>query len=271
MNQTKGEFMFKELKMKIAARRVERKKARLDAAKKSRNSKKPQQSFWAKTWFYICKPFQAIWRGLKNLWAWIRSLDLIGLVNLTLLSAIIVLFSMLIIDMVGCNKKPVVIIARNDMTTIEAEPVKVKPAPKPHELEKQVAAKPAPLPLKKDAATRKFIDAPINVAKVEKCTVAERQTARVRNTMYGDVIIDSRGAATMLKAGDVVKGNLYLQNMRKYTLPCDMRIEGNLFLRDMGMLQFCGDFTVTGNIYVSPRSSFGPIPRTARLGGQVIL
>lgn len=248
--------MFKELKMKIAARRVERKKARLDAAKKSRNSKKPQQSFWAKTWFYICKPFQAIWRGLKNLWAWIRSLDLIGLVNLTLLSAIIVLFSMLIIDMVGCNKKPVVIIARNDMTTIEAEPVKVKPAP---------------LPLKKDAATRKFIDAPINVAKVEKCTVAERQTARVRNTMYGDVIIDSRGAATMLKAGDVVKGNLYLQNMRKYTLPCGMRIEGNLFLRDMGMLQFCGDFTVTGNIYVSPTSSFGPIPRTARLGGQVIL
>ena len=59
--------------------------------------------------------------------------------------------------------------------------------------------------------------------------------------------------------------------MQKYTLPCNINIEGNLFLRDMGMLQFCGAFTVKGNIYVSPRSSFGPLPKTARLGGQVIL
>jgi hypothetical protein len=39
----------------------------------------------------------------------------------------------------------------------------------------------------------------------------------------------------------------------------------------MGLLQFCGDFVVTGNIYVSPRSSFGPIPKTARIGGYVVL
>ena len=69
----------------------------------------------------------------------------------------------------------------------------------------------------------------------------------------------------------VVNGNLYLQDMHKYTLPCNIRVNGNVFLRDLGLLQFCGDFTITGNIYVSPRSSFGPIPRTARLGGRVIL
>ena len=59
--------------------------------------------------------------------------------------------------------------------------------------------------------------------------------------------------------------------MRKYVLPCGIRIEGDLFLRDMGLLQFAGEFTVTGNIYVTPTSSFGPIPGTARIGGQVIL
>ena len=44
-----------------------------------------------------------------------------------------------------------------------------------------------------------------------------------------------------------------------------------MFVRDVNKLQFCGDFEITGNIYVTPTSSFGPIPRSARLGGQVIL
>ena len=260
--------MFKELKMKIAARRVERKKAREQAAKKANKSKKASESFWTKLWKVICKPFNVIGRWLKNLWAWVRSIDLIGLVNITLLSSIIVLFSMLIIDVIGCNKKPVVIIAKNDIEAVVKPQITVseKPAPiKPK-------TEPVTLPIKKDPETHKFVKKPIvkNVCGAE-CKIVQQQTARVRNVMYGDIIVDSRGAASMLKSGDTVKGNLYLQNMRKYILPCDMRIEGNLFLRDVNMLQFCGDFTVTGNIYVSPRSSFGPIPKTARLGGQVIL
>ena len=65
--------------------------------------------------------------------------------------------------------------------------------------------------------------------------------------------------------------SLYIQHMRKYVLPRGIQIEGNLFLRDMGLLEFAGEFTVTGNIYVTPNSSFGPIPSNARIGGQVIL
>ena len=101
--------------------------------------------------------------------------------------------------------------------------------------------------------------------------MARRQVARIDDTMYGDVVIDSRGAATIIKNYTNVRGNLYLQNMRKYTLPCGVRVDGNLFLRDVNMLQFCGEFTVTGNIYVSPRSSFGPIPANARVGGNIVL
>ena len=89
--------------------------------------------------------------------------------------------------------------------------------------------------------------------------------------MYGDIIIDNRGDAKLLNNGTEIDGNLYLQNMRKYVLPCNIKISGNMFIRDVSMLQFCGDFEITGNIYVSPRSSFGPIPSSARLGGQVIL
>jgi hypothetical protein len=114
---------------------------------------------------------------------------------------------------------------------------------------------------------------PVNVVPVKKSEVviAKKQIAKQENKFLGDVVIDSRGAGKLLQNQSQINGNLYLQNMHKYTLPCDVKINGNLFLRDIGLLQFCGDFVVTGNIYVSPRSSFGPIPKTARVGGYVVL
>ena len=260
----KGELMLKKIQLKLATKRLEKKSAR-KATKKAR--KQATNNTWAKTKEIIAKPFKYIAKLFKRFWNWVCNIDLVGLVNITLLSAIIVLFSMLIIDFTGCNKKPVVVVAKNEINTTQQIQITNKVATQ--DIKK--ANHPAPLPLKKDAYTRKFIDAPINVVPVKKDIVAERQTARIENTMYGDVIIDSRGAATMLNAGDKINGNLYIQHMRKYTLPCNIKIEGNLFLRDINMLQFCGDFTVKGNIYVSPDSSFGPIPRTARIGGNVIL
>ena len=87
----------------------------------------------------------------------------------------------------------------------------------------------------------------------------------------GDVIVDTFRSATVLSNGVKVNGNLFIQNMRKYTLPCDAVINGNLFIRNVDHLKFCGTFTVTGNIYVNRQSAFGPIPCDARVGGQVIL
>ncbi len=255
--------MFKELKLKIATRRLQRKNARKAAARRRTTRKKA--GFWARAWDAVCWPFRMIARVARRIWAWIRSIDLIGLVNLTLLIAIIVLFSMLIIDLVGCCKKSVVVVAdapavavvpdKPQITVTEsAAPATIKPRPTA-----------ATLPVRRDPVTRKFVSPTIVV------THSKFERNNAPKQLNGDVIIDRRGAQPILTDGIRINGNLYLQNMRKYILPCGTVINGNLFLRDVEMLQFCGDFTVTGNIYVSPRSSFGPIPRTARLGGQVIL
>ncbi len=252
--------MFKELKLKIATRRVERKKAR-----KNTRTKRQNATFWGRVMHAACWPFRMIAKLARKLWAWIRSIDLIGLVNLTLLIAIIVLFSMLIIDIVKCNKKTVVVVADTPMIAVtdnrpqitvtdKAAPASITPRPT--------------LPLRRDAATRRMIDKPVTVATSRQIVPCDAKPA---HELHGDIIVDRNPGSPILARGVWINGNLYLQHMRKYTLPCGTVVRGNLYLRDVDMLQFCGDFTVTGNIYVSPRSSFGPIPRTARLGGQVIL
>lgn len=225
-------------------------------SKKSNTQKAPKntknKSRRSHAWNVITWPFRKTAELLGRFWRWIRGVDLVGLVNTTLLVAIIVLFSMLIIDIVGCGQKQVVVVA--------------KPVPVVEQVTTSENNITLPIPNNKKQKMLNVV--PVNKAEVE---IAKKQTAKQGNALMGDVIIDSRGAGAILQCGTQVNGNLYLQNMRKYTLPCDIRINGNLFLRDVNMLQFCGDFVVTGNIYVSPRSSFGPIPKTARVGGHVVL
>lgn len=216
---------------------------------------KKQNSVLNRIWHVICWPFRKIAQFCKWFWKWVCGLNLIGLLNIALLASIIVLFSLLIIDIIGCSKSSVVVISQ-PVPVVQSAPVR-----------NVVTRKPS-LPIAKNNQAQ-----PVNVVPVKKAevTIAQRHIARQENKLMGDVIVDSRGAGTMLKTGTQVNGNLYLQNMHKYTLPCNVRVNGNMFLRDLGLLQFCGDFVVTGNIYVSPRSSFGPIPKTSRLGGYVIL
>lgn len=250
--------MQKGQKMKAAARRV--------ATADSRTSRQNKpQTFWGRVWWIICLPFRLIWRGICRVWQWIRTIDLVGLVNITLLVAIIVMFTMLILDILKFKKSQIIVVPAH---TVEITADKYV-APKP---QRTISPRPQTkaLPIKHDAATRKMQTAPVHVVPTPAPQIKIAQDAAT-GKMYGDIIIDNRADAKILHDGAHIQGNLYLQNMRKYVLPCDIRIDGNLFLRDLNMLQFCGDFTITGNIYVSPRSSFGPIPRTARLGGQVIL
>lgn len=253
--------MFDKLKMKFAARRVKANKKNTKTKTTRKNTKR--KGFWARVWNIICWPFRMIAKLCRRFWNWLCGINLVAMVNLALLVAIIVLFSMLIIDVVGCRKQVVVVAkpqhAEQVVVSEETAPRNVRPRPV--------------LPIKVNAQTYKKEQPAINVVPVKRVEVqiAKQQIAHNNNKFMGDVIIDSRGAGAMLQNGAQVDGNLYLQNMRKYTLPCDIRINGNLFLRDVNMLQFCGDFVITGNIYVSPRSSFGPIPKTARLGGHVVL
>lgn len=257
--------MLKKMKVKSAGKRVQSTK------RTAKRTAKKQNMFWTRVWNIICWPFimiargcrwcmRMIVRGVKWLWNWLCAINVVGLVNLTLLVAIIILFSMLIIDVVGCRKQVVVVAPQTTHQVVAKETRTVKP-------------RPVTLPMKVNAKTNKRIGGSVNVVPVKRTEVeiVKKQTAVKSNRFWGDVIVDSRASGAMLQNKSQVNGNLYLQNMRKYVLPCDIEINGNLFLRDVNMLQFCGDFVVTGNIYVSPRSSFGPIPKTARVGGHVVL
>ena len=279
--------MFEKTKMNLAARRVEQnKRARRTTSRRNLRNRRPR--FWTRVWNVICWPFRKIaqficwvWKKICQFarWIWkkICEINLIGLLNLVLLIAIFVLCTMLIIDIVNCHKKPIVIVAdavtENIITTQESHPsVVAEPVTKPVQTNAgYIRPRTDTLPIKREAKTNKMSAEPIRVTNEKVNPVTEKQIAKCDETMYGDIIIENRGDAKLLNNGSKIQGNLYLQNMRKYVLPCDIKITGNMFIRDVSMLQFCGDFEITGNIYVSPRSSFGPIPRTAHLGGQVIL
>lgn len=241
------------------------------AKKMVRTTKKQKQSIARRVWSAICFPFKKIWAFIVRIWNWIANINMGALLNVTLLVSIIVLFTLLIIDLrKGANasdneillnsNRPIVLRPLDNQNANSATP-RVVPRPK----------KIATLPIKHDNTTRKASAQPIQVAKTPENPVAVAQVAKQGNNAYGPVVIDHYDMRNVVKNGAHIQGDLYIQDMRKYTLPCDIVIDGNLFLRDVNMLNFCGDFTVRGNIYVSPRSSFGPVPSTARIGGQVIL
>ena len=251
--------MFKKLKMRLAAKSVKRTKDWNTADKRARKK-------YSATTFKLMRPFVWLCRAIRWLfdticaicawiWAGICDINVIGLLNATMLIAIIVLFSNLIMNTVGCNKKQVIVVspAKKTQTTVTPESYQTTPA----------------LPLRRNEKTGRM------PCKVSVVPVQESKNPILKpqgdGKIHGDVIIETRSEAAVLKNNAEINGNLYLQRMHKYILPCGIKINGNLFLRDLHMLEFCGDFTVTGNIYVSPRSSFGPLPYGARIGGQVIL
>lgn len=216
-----------------------------NAQKRRTKNATRSKTFGSRIWNIVCWPFKM----LARLWRWICEIELVGLINTTLLIAIIVMCSMLIIDLVQSRHPRVIVVPKHQSTQIKTPRNTV-------------------LPIKRDT-NGNLASGRINV--VPATGNPTSQVAVNNGTMYGDVIIESRNDATLLRTGTTIKGNLFLQNMHKYVLPCDIQIDGNLFLRDLNRLEFCGKFTITGNIYVNPRSSFGPVPGNARLGGQVIL
>ena len=233
--------------------------------------KTQKQSTACRVWDAICWPFKKLWAFIVRVWQWVAGINMVALLNLALLVSIIVLFSLLIIDLrKGANASDTEILL-NSNRPIVLRPITDAnaPAEKPN-----ARIKPRPiasLPIKHDNVGGKMKSAPVNVAKTPVNKTAVAQIAKQENRAYGPVIIDHYDMRGVLQNGAHIRGDLYIQDLRKYTLPCDIVIDGNLFLRDVNMLNFCGDFTVRGNIYVSPRSSFGPVPSTARIGGQVIL
>lgn len=213
-----------------------------------------------KIWRFVCRICKAIWN-------WLKSINIVGMINLALLVAIIVLFTSLIINFKQCSNQNTKLANAGKSQIVDTRKVIRRN-------NKLTAKKSVPsLPIAVNAKTG--IKPQIKTIGVKKPVVVKQislPAAKLpQQKLTGDVIVDLYPSAPVLSNGVKIQGNLFIQNMRKYTLPCGARIDGNLFIRNVDKLSFCGEFTVRGNIYVSPRSSFGPIPGTARVAGQVIL
>ena len=92
-----------------------------------------------------------------------------------------------------------------------------------------------------------------------------------QQVLAGDVIVERAPNSPILSNGAKIDGNLFIQNMHKYTMPCDVKINGHLFIRNVQKVNFCGKFKVNGNVYVNRESSFGPFPEGTKINGQIIL
>ena len=215
------------------------------------------------------RAIKAVWRFIcrvcRKIWNWLKEINIVGMINLTLLVAIIILFSSLISNVVCCNRaKP----NKSGNVVVTTDSYNANNNRKVVQRNFNTD-----LPMRADPETG--ITPKIKVVGVKKPVVDTNLSVPAKDlpkqTLYGDVVVDTYPNAAILRNGVNVNGNLYIQNMRKYTLPCGAKISGNLFVRNVEKLSFCGAFTVKGNIYVTHRSSFGAIPQDSFVGGQVIL
>ena len=215
---------------------------------------------------------KAVWRFIvrvcRAIWNWLKSIDVVGMVNLTLLVAIIVLFSCLISNFIRCGR------CNRDNANGGRNVTAVAVPQNRYDDKRKVVPRRVEIDSKIDQKNDNLVAGDMNKDKNDDTVVDQvsiTSESLPRQNLYGDVIVDMYPSAPVLSDGAVVDGNLYIQNMRKYTLPCNMKITGHLFVRNVERLKFCGAFTVKGNIYVNRQSSFGPIPRGSYVGGQVRL
>ncbi|MCL2339049.1 MAG: hypothetical protein FWC51_03810 [Proteobacteria bacterium] len=234
-----------------------------------------------------------------SIWKWLRSLDVAAVTNMALLLLIIVMFCILLghfwhVRHAGDNVRVTNgdYVATTDNADTATQPVVTPAAQRPTKVSVRVPAKVTfdktadnliiTLPLKKTVAPA--VESGIIETSPSAKATGDKPTASTETPempakrplianveTVGDEIVDiTRFGGPRLVSNSVVHGNLYVQNAHFYTLPCNITIEGDLYIRNVGLLRFCGDFNIQGNIVVSANSSFGPIPPTARLGGQVI-
>ena len=215
---------------------------------------------------------KAIWRFLcrvcRALWNWLKSIDVVGMINLTLLVVIIVLFTSLIANFICCNR------CASNRNNNNDDVVMVQKAKSNVDKRKVVQRRfNTNLPIKADEKTN--IKPKIKTVGVAKPQVVKELSLPAdklpQQVLSGDVIVDSYPSSPILSNGVKINGNLFVQNMRKYVIPCDAKINGHLIIRNVNKVYFCGKFTVNGNIYVNRESSFGAIPSDAKINGQIIL
>lgn len=248
--------MNKSQKMKKAARKARFKNIYKNIKQWYKKAVKWTKNTAKKSWAYIC-------RKSREFWNWLKNVDIIGMINITLLVSIIVLFLSLVTNVVRSNN--CVKVANNKSNVVMTQK---------QDNRRVVQRKHnTTLPVKMDKKTK--ITPKINAVGVAKPRVIRELSVPAnelpKQELFGDVIIEKSPSSPILSNGVKVNGNLYIQNMNKYTIPCDAKINGHLFIRNVSRLNFCGKFKVNGNVYVNRGSSFGPIPNGTKINGQIML
>lgn len=216
----------------------------------------------AMRWLFVRMP-RAVWR-------WLCNIEINGLCSLTLMLMIIILFSFLIGQMLSPrydDKNTEAVIVTNTPEITKNDNVRILNNSFTDEIvannniviKTEYKNKPMFVPRKKTTII-------LPLKQPVKTSISKPEFIKIN----GNIIIDGTQIGKRLGNHTRINGNLVLQNMRGFTLPCGIRINGNLIIRNVNSLNFCGDFTVNGDIYVSSNSSFGPIPRNANVMGQVI-
>ena len=209
------------------------------------------------------------WRVICAIWRWLKSIDVVGMINLTLLVVIIILFISLIVYVVRYRRCATInTYGKGEVTTVvQNDSVKGKNGKIVRRTFNTV------LPLKADKKTG--ITPKIRTVGVDKPEIVRETSLPAdelpQQNLSGDVIVDVNPKSPILSNGAKINGNLIIQNMRKDTLPCGVEVNGHFIIRNVERLYFCGEFTVNGNIYVNRQSSFGALPKGAKINGQIIL
>jgi len=205
-------------------------------------------------------------------WRYLRGLDKLAYINIVLLALLCAMFCAMYVRVDGAKKRPHRHGAGYTLTERTGVYDLTERARRPNRPTVVVVSRRA---VESPAPKIKRIGAPTMAARVRTITLpirpgAIREMPAARKTVNGNIVIDGRGRNTAISPMTTVNGNLYLQNLNAWTLPCGTRVNGHLFVRDVKWLKFCGCFDVRGNIYVSANSAFGAIPRDASLGGRII-
>lgn len=216
-------------------------------------------------WRLICRICRAIWN-------WLKSIDIVGMINLTLLVAIIVLFLSLISNFVCCKKYSNTAVASNNKSDVA---MTQKANTENRRVVKRKYNNASVLPVRVADADKNIVRPQIRTIGVDKPEIvtelATPASELPQQVLSGDVIVERAPYSPVLSNGVKINGNLFIQNMRKYTMPCDAKINGHLFIRNVQKLSFCGKFKVNGNVYVNRESAFGPFPEGTKINGQIVL
>ena len=172
-----------------------------------------------KLWRFIC-------RICKAFWNWLKSINIVGMINLALLVAIIVLFTSLIINFKQCNNQNTKLANAGKSQVVDTRKVVQR--------NNKLAAKKVPtLPVAVNAKTG--IKPQIKTIGVKKPVVVKQislPAAKLpQQNLTGDVIVDLYPSAPVLSNGVKIQGNIIAMeqcdlfaNLSKYDMILQDRV-----------------------------------------------